>query len=116
MDFEFFREYALNKKHVIEGFPFGEEVLVFKVMNKIFMLMNFETPFQISLKCDPELAVELRERYVSVAPAFHMNKTHWNTVTVDGSIPAQEIQKMIEHSYELIVSGFKKSEKEEYNK
>jgi predicted DNA-binding protein (MmcQ/YjbR family) len=80
------------------------------------MMMNFETPFQLSLKCDPELAIELRERYSAVKAAYHMNKTHWNTVDADGSIPLKEMLKMIDHSYELIVSKFSKKEKENYNK
>ena len=115
MDIEFFREYALKKKCVSEGQPFGDDVIVYKVLNKVFMLMNFETPFQISLKCDPELAIELRERYPAVKPAYHMNKTHWNTIDIDGFVPLKEILEMIDHSYELIVSRFTKKEKEIYN-
>ncbi|TRZ50692.1 MmcQ/YjbR family DNA-binding protein [bacterium] len=112
MDIEFFREYALKKKGTTDGFPFGESVLVFKVMGKMFMLMNFETPFQISLKCEPELAVELRERYQAVEPAFHMNKTHWNTVTIDGSVPMKEILGMIDHSYDLVTKSLTKKLKQ----
>jgi predicted DNA-binding protein (MmcQ/YjbR family) len=112
MDIEFYREYALKKKGTTDGFPFGESVLVFKVMDKMFMLMNFETPFQISLKCEPELAVELRERYQSVEPAYHMNKTHWNMVTVDGSVPVKEILGMIDHSYDLVSKSLTKKLKQ----
>ena len=116
MDIEFFREYVLKKKCVNEGQPFGDDVIVYKVLNKIFMMMNFETPFQISLKCDPELAIELRERYNSIKPAYHMNNKHWNMVDVDGSVPLKEILEMIDHSYELVVNKFSEKEKNLYNK
>ena len=116
MDIEYFREYVLKKKAVNEGQPFGDDVIVYKVLNKMFMMMNFEIPLNISLKCDPELGIDLRERYEAVTPAFHMNKTHWNDVVVDGTIPLQEILKMIDHSYDLVVNKFSKKEKTEYNK
>lgn len=116
MDLEYFRKYALNKKGVNESQPFGNDVIVYKVINKIFMMMNFQTPFQIFLKCEPELAIELRERYNAVNPAYHMNKTHWNTIDADGTVPVQEILNMIDHSYELIVNKFTTKEKKEYNK
>jgi len=116
MDIEFFRLYVFKKKCVTEGQPFGDDVIVYKVLNKIFMLMNFETPFQISLKCDPERAIELREKYSSVKPAYHMNKKHWNTVSVDGSVPLKEILKMLDHSYELVVNKFTKKEILKYKK
>ena len=105
MDIEFFRGYTLKKKGVTEGFPFGESVLVFKVLGKIFMMINFETPFQINLKCDPELAIELRERFNSVIPGYHMNKKHWNTVIADGNVPIKEILKMIDHSYDIVIKN-----------
>jgi predicted DNA-binding protein (MmcQ/YjbR family) len=116
MDIEFFREYALKKKGTTESQPFGNDVIVYKVINKIFMMMNFETPFQISLKCDPERAIDLRERYYAIRPAYHMSNKHWNMLDVDGSVPVKEILEMIDHSYELIVSKFTKKEKEIYNK
>jgi predicted DNA-binding protein (MmcQ/YjbR family) len=116
MDIEYFREYVLKKKAVTEGQPFGDDVIVYKVLNKMFMMMNFEIPLEINLKCDPELALDLRERHTAVTPAFHMNKTHWNTVEVDGTIPLQEILKMIDHSYDLVVKKFTKKENSEYNK
>ncbi len=103
MDIEFFREYVLRKNKVTEEQPFGPDVLVYKVSGKVFMLMNFDVPFQISLKCEPELAAELRERYDAVEPAYHMNKTHWNMVTVNGTVPIKEILKMIDHSYEIVI-------------
>lgn len=105
------REYCLMKKgKITEGFPFGEGVLVFKVEGKMFLLMNLDDhPLTMNVKCDPELAVDLRERYEAVRPGYHMNKRHWNTVVLDGSIPPQELKTMIDHSYEQIVRGMKKS-------
>ena len=116
MDFETIRQYALSKKAATVGMPFGDGVLVFKVMNKMFMLMNFEVPFELSLKCEPERAVELRERYDAIEPGWHMNKSHWNTVTMDGSLPPKLVYEMIDHSYELIVGSLPKKLKEEYSK
>ena len=108
------REYCLKKKgRITEGFPFGEGVLVFKVNAKVFLLLLLDThPLTMNLKCDPGLAIELRERYESVRPGYHMNKTHWNTIVLDGTIPQQEIKQMIDHSYEQIVLGMKKSERQ----
>lgn len=105
------RSYCLRKKgQITEGFPFGEDVLVFKVHGKVFLLLMLDAhPLTMNLKCDPELAIELRERYESVRPGYHMNKKHWNTITMDGSIPPAEIRKMIDHSYELIVRSLGKA-------
>lgn len=116
MDIEYFREYGLKKKGVTDGFPFGEDVIVFKVMNKIFMMIDFDTPFSINLKCDPELAVELREKYESVTAGYHMNKKHWNTVVVDGSISVNEIKRMIDHSYDIVADGLPIKLKKELEK
>ena len=114
MDAEAIREYCLKKKgKVTEGFPFGEDVLVFKIEGKVFLLLMLDDrPLSMNLKCNPELAIELRERYEAVRPGYHMNKKHWNTVVLDGSVPTQEIRKMIDHSYEQIVRGLKKSIRE----
>ena len=108
------REYCLKKKgRITEDFPFGEGVLVFKVNAKVFLLLLLDAhPLTMNLKCDPGLAIELRERYESVRPGYHMNKTHWNTIVLDGTIPQQEIKQMIDHSYEQIVLGMKKSERQ----
>jgi predicted DNA-binding protein (MmcQ/YjbR family) len=108
------REYCLRKKgKITEGFPFGEGALVFKVNGKMFLLLLLDDhPLAMNLKCDPELAIELRERYESVRPGYHMNKKLWNTVVLDGSIPFQEIRKMIDHSYEQVVRGLKRSVRE----
>jgi len=105
MTAEDIRKYCLKKRgKITEGFPFGEEVLVFKVNGKVFLLLMIDDrPLSMNLKCDPELAIELRERYESVRPGYHMNKKHWNTVTLDGSVPPAEVRQMIDHSHELVV-------------
>ena len=111
MNIEQIREYCLKKKGVTEELPFDEETLVFKVMGKMFLLVPLEkVPLQINLKCDPEKAVELREQFESVQPGYHMSKKHWNTVIIDGSIPKKELFEWIDDSYELVVSGLKKSD------
>lgn len=114
MNLDVIREYALKKKHVTECQPFGDDTLVYKVMDKVFMLMGIDVPVQVNLKCDPEHAIELRERYESVIPGYHMNKTHWNTVILDNTIPPKEIFKMVDDSYELIVKAFPKKKMDEY--
>jgi predicted DNA-binding protein (MmcQ/YjbR family) len=111
MNVDAIREYCLKKKGTItEGFPFGEGVLVFKVEGKMFVLLSLdEHPVMMNLKCDPGLAADLRERYEAVRPGYHMNKTHWNTIDLDGTVPPQELRTMIDHSYEQIVLGMRKS-------
>jgi predicted DNA-binding protein (MmcQ/YjbR family) len=104
MDVESLREYCISKKGVTESFPFGDDTLVFKAGGKIFALVNLEGNLSMNLKCDPSYAIELRERYHSVFPGYHMNKKHWNTVIVDGTIPDKEIFSWIDHSYNLVVS------------
>jgi predicted DNA-binding protein (MmcQ/YjbR family) len=105
------REYCLKKSgKITEGFPFGEGVLVFKVNQKIFLLLLLDVhPQSMNLKCDPERAIELRERYEAVQPGYHMNKKHWNTIVLDGSIPPREIRAMIDHSYDLVSGNSKKA-------
>ena len=106
MDIEYIRKYCLAKKSCTESFPFGDEVLVFKVENKIFLLAKLDgAPLVISLKADPEQAVEWRERYDAVQPAWHMNKKHWNMVRLDGSVPLLIVQGMIDDSYQLVVQS-----------
>lgn len=102
MNIETIREYCISKKDASESFPFGEDTLVFKTKGKIFALVNLDGDLSINLKCDPALAIDLRERYSSVTPGYHMNKKHWNTVMLDGSVPDKEVQSWIDHSYELI--------------
>jgi predicted DNA-binding protein (MmcQ/YjbR family) len=106
MDLESFREYCLSKPGATEDTPFGEDVLVFKVGGKMFALAPLdEVPATANLKCDPDLALELRDRYEQVRPGYHMNKKHWNTVEIDSGMPDAELRKMIDHSYELVVEG-----------
>ena len=117
MNVEELREYCLKKKGVAEDFPFDEETLVFKVMGKMFALVPLERiPLQVNLKCDPEKSVELREKYDSIQPAYHMNKKHWNTVMIDGSHRNNFILELIDHSYELVVNKLSKKQKEELEK
>ena len=109
MDLEKFREYCLNKPHVTEGTPFGEDVLVFKVHGKMFALAALgEVPAAVNLKCDPDLALELRDRYEQVRPGYHMSKKHWNTVELTGTIPDAELRGMIDHSYDLVATRLRK--------
>jgi len=117
MNIEQIRNYCLKKLGVTEEFPFDEETLVFKVAGKIFLLASLESiPLQINLKCDPEKAVELREEYGSVQPGYHMNKIHWNTIIVDGSVSVNKIFEWIDDSYNLVVAGLKKSERKTLKK
>jgi predicted DNA-binding protein (MmcQ/YjbR family) len=117
MNIEQIRNYCLKKLGVTEEFPFDEETLVFKVAGKIFLLASLESiPLQINLKCDPEKAVELREEYESVQPGYHMNKIHWNTIIVDGSVSVNKIFEWIDDSYNLVVAGLKKSERKTLKK
>ncbi len=107
------REYCCNKPAVVETFPFDEDTLVLKVMGKMFALTNIKaTELSVNLKCDPDWALILRDHYTAVIPGYHMNKRHWNTVTIDGTIPDDEVWEMIDHSYRLVVKGLKKSDRE----
>ena len=113
MNIEAIREYCLKKPEVTESFPFGDDTLVFKVAGKIFLLAGLdEVPLSINLKCDPEKAVELREKYESVLPGYHMNKTHWNTVIIDGSFSRKNLLEWIDDSYILVVNSLKKRDKQ----
>jgi predicted DNA-binding protein (MmcQ/YjbR family) len=102
MDIEILRDYCISKKGSTETFPFGDDTLVFKVKEKIFALVNLDGDLSINLKCDPAIAIDLRERYSSVTAGYHMNKKHWNTVLLDGSVPDKEVFSWIDHSYDLI--------------
>lgn len=110
MNIEEFREYCLAKKGVTESFPFDEQTLVFKVMNKMFAISGLEhIPARANLKCDPEWAAELRETYDGlIIPGWHMNKHHWNTVELERNIPHELLLELIDHSYELIVASLSK--------
>jgi predicted DNA-binding protein (MmcQ/YjbR family) len=102
MDIVSLRDYCISKKGATESFPFGDDTLVFKVDGKIFALVNLDGDLSINLKCDPALAIELRERFTSVTPGYHMNKKHWNTVLLEGSVPDKDVFSWIDHSYNLI--------------
>lgn len=102
------------EKGVTENFPFDEETLVFKVMGKMFLLTNInEAEISVNIKCDPETAIELRERYESVQPGYHMNKKYWNTVGYNGEFSEKEFYKMIDHSYAEVIKGMTKKLREE---
>lgn len=102
MNIESIREYCLSKPFVTEEFPFGENTLVFKVGGKMFALSNLDGELSINLKCDPELAITLREEFPAVKPGYHMSKVHWNTIDMDGTVPASKIREWIDHSYDLV--------------
>ena len=106
MDLAKFREYCLSKANATESTPFGPDTLVFKVSGKMFALASLdEVPARANLKCNPDLALELRDRYDQVSPGYHMNKKHWNTVEIGTGIPDAELRRMIDHSYELVVKS-----------
>ena len=112
MDAVEFREYCLTKPKVTEGTPFGEDCLVFKVAGKMFALVALdEVPATANLKCNPDLALELRDRYEQVRPGYHMNKKHWNTVEIESGIPDVELRKMIDHSYDLVVQSLPRAKR-----
>lgn len=116
MNLEQVRNFCLSKKGATETLPFDEDTPVYKVMNKIFLLANLTTPYSINIKCDPEKAVELREKYDDVVPGYHMNKIHWNTVYIETTIPDKLFYEWIDHSYNLIVKGLKRKDREELEK
>jgi predicted DNA-binding protein (MmcQ/YjbR family) len=113
MDIEQFQAYCLTKKGVTETFPFDEFTLCLKVMGKIFAITGLNAEhFTVNLKCEPDYAVELRERYPEIQPGWHMNKAHWNTVDFEGSLGDGLLRELIDHSYEQVVKTLKKAEKE----
>jgi len=107
-----FQEYCLSLPGVTEEFPFGDETLVYKVSGKVFALSGLTEFETINLKCDPEEAIELRERYEGVIPGYHMNKKHWNTVDVHSGIPNKLLLEWIKNSYNLVVASLPKKERE----
>jgi len=115
MNIEAFREYCLRKKGVEEDFPFGEQTLVFKVMGKLFALTGLdEVEYSVNLKCDPDYAIELRETHPDdVAPGYHMNKKHWNTVQFERSLDDSFLKKLVDHSYDLVVASLPKKTRDE---
>lgn len=114
MNLESLRDYCIALPGVTEELPFGPDTLVFKVMGKVFLLTSLDSPsFSFNVKCDPEKAEELRASYPDVQPGYHMNKKHWNTVHVTGSVSSELLFSWVKHSYDLIVSALPKSAKEE---
>ncbi len=113
MNIEDFRDYCLSKKGVTEDFPFDENTLVFKVMGKMFALTSIDLFKSVNLKCDPLLALELREAYHAVEPGWHMSKKHWNTVTINDDVSDMKLKEFIDMSYDLVVKGLTKKLKEE---
>jgi predicted DNA-binding protein (MmcQ/YjbR family) len=109
MDIESLRDYCLLKEGAREEFPFGDSTIVFKTGGKIFLLAGlYSVPLQFNVKCDPERITELRERYSAVQPGYHMNKMHWNTVIIDGSLSDRQLKEMIDESYALIINSLPK--------
>ena len=103
------REYCLSKKGVEETFPFDNDTLVFKVLGKMFLLTSLTTsPFRFNVKCDPIIAIESREQYPFIIPGFHMDKTHWNTITISENVSPQFVANWIDHSYELVIRKMSK--------
>lgn len=116
MDLEIFRQHCLSKTGVNEGFPFGEDVLVFKVLDKIFATLRLdgEDP-RANLKCDPERAQELRATYADIEPGYHMNKKHWNTIHLDAGIGDDLICSLVDHSYDLVVARLPRKKRNTLN-
>ena len=118
MDYTQAREYLLSKPEAIEDFPFGPDVAVFKICQKMFAAMGTEKNEQgqpegrLNLKCEPTQALMLREIFSAVVPGYHMNKKHWNTVILDGSVPQGELKRMVDHSYALVVKGLPKAKRQ----
>jgi len=115
MNIEVFRNYCLQKKAVTESFPFDETTLVFKVANKMFALTGLDNPeFKVNLKCDPELALDLREEYPCIQPGYHMNKKLWNTIAPQACLTSVLFFELVDHSYDLIVKSLPKKIKLEF--
>jgi len=115
MDIEALRNYCLAKPGTTESFPFDETTLVFKVMGKMFALTDLTENRSVNLKCDPEKAIQLRERYDAVQPGFHMSKNLWNTVNYDGIPDDKLIYEWIDHSYDQVVKGLPKKIRNQLN-
>ncbi len=112
MDFDTLRTHLIRRKGAAEEMPFGPSALVFKVMGKMFALIGVDDdPLRINLKCDPDFAQVLRQRFTGIIPGYHMNKRHWNTVVLDGSVPDDLLLDMIDDSYDLVVGGLRKADR-----
>lgn len=115
MDVEIIREYCLSKKGTTESFPFDDTSLVMKVMNKMFALIDLEDANSITLKCDPERAIELREHYSGIEGAYHFNKKYWNSIYFDRDVDDKLIKELVDHSYEEVIKKFTKKLRAEYD-
>jgi predicted DNA-binding protein (MmcQ/YjbR family) len=111
MDVRRVRAYCAERPGATSEHPFGPDVRVYKVRGKIFALVPDAPPWSVSLKCDPVLARILRENHAAITPGYHLNKAHWNTVVLDGSVPASLVREMISNSYELVVRGLSAAER-----
>ena len=116
MDIEALRQYCLSKKAATECFPFDETTLVFKVVDRMFLLVDLEHPDCVSMKCNPDYAIELREHYNGIKGAYHFNKKYWNQVALNSDVPDSLIRKLIDHSYEEVVGKFTKKQRDVFNK
>lgn len=116
MDIESLREFCLAKKGTTEETPFDNTTLVFKVMGKMYCLVSLEVPHSINVKCNPEWAEQLREQYEEIKTGYHMNKRHWNTVSLTGTIDEEMVKELIDHSYTLVVAKLRKKDREALSK
>jgi len=116
MNIEELREYCMSLKGVTEDFPFDETTLVFKVAGKLFCLTDLEAPFSIALKNEPGKNIELREEFAAIKPGYHLNKQHWNTVEIDGSLSDDSIKTLIDESYDLVVLKLSRKEQQQIKK
>ena len=116
MNIEQLQQYFLSKPGAEETLPFGPDTLVYKVGGKVFLLTGLNAEeLRFNVKCDPDLAVELREQYACVQPGYHMNKKHWNTIIADGTVSNQQLKQWIDHSYELVVKSLPKKLREQFS-
>jgi len=109
VNIEEIRDYCLTKPGVTEDMPFGEDTLVFRVGEKLFLLTSLSQGDRFNVKCDPERAIELREQHTEIQPGYHMNKKHWNTVYTNGDLSRRQICDMIDHSYDLVLKSLPKN-------
>src|SRR5690348_12012843 len=101
------------KPGAVEDYPFGDEAAVFKAAGRMFALVSLgHGPGSVSLKCDPGLAEDLRARYPGITPGYHLNKRHWNTVALDGSVPQDEVLELVDHSYDLVLAGLTRAQRD----
>lgn len=117
MNIEELQEYCLSKPGTEETLPFGPDTLVYKVAGKVYLLTSLDNPddLRFNVKCDPDLAQELREQHACVLPGFHMNKKHWNTIVADGSVSNKQLKEWIDHSYQLVVSSLPKKLRDQFS-